>query len=354
MKYLNYNSVSRRSFLGSTAAVACLPMLASCGVNNANLGTVDTVITGGTFHTMDPALGNVEAIAIRGERILAVGSADDISNLITADTNVIDATGMTVTPGFIDAHSHPLGGNEAVSVFVNYRSITEVQEALAKKVAQTPPGHWVQGHMYDDTKFVEGRPVNRADLDAVSTDHPIFIRHRGGHTAVVNTKGFEVAGVTMDTPDPEGGKFYRDENGFTGKVAELATRVFRANGVWPVADRADNQANVGFSTGRMAANGLTSTTDASGSGSAWLAYVDSLDAGEMNCRVAFMPGGGSSIYQTMKDSGISSGFGNDWLRVGAVKHFADGSASERTMSMSNALHWSPRRLRHTHHEPARY
>lgn len=325
------NNTTRRSFLGGSAALSCLPLI---GHAKASLGAVDTVITGGNFYSMDPDYPAIEAIAIRGERILAVGSADDIANLITADTKVIDASGLTVTPGFIDAHSHPLGGNEAVSVYVNYRSITEVQQALAKKAAETPPGHWVQGHMYDDTKFVEGRPVNRADLDAVSSTHPIFIRHRGGHTAVVNSKGFEVAEVSLDTPDPDGGKFYRDENGFTGKVAEKALGAFRAKGIWPVADRADNQANVQFSTGRMAANGLTSTTDASGSDSAWLAYTDSLDEGEMMCRVAFMPGGNSSIYQTMKDVGISSGFGNDWLRVGAVKQFADGSASERTMSMS--------------------
>ncbi|MBT5073417.1 MAG: amidohydrolase [Kordiimonadaceae bacterium] len=325
------NNTTRRTFLGGTAALSCLPLI---GNAQASLGTVDTVITGGTFYTMDPNYPKAEAIAIRGDRILAVGSADDIANLITADTKVIDARGHTVTPGFIDSHSHPLMANEAISVDVNFRSIPEVLQAIAKKVAQTPAGHWVQAHMYDDTKFVEGRPVNRADLDSVSMDHPIYVGHRGGHTAVVNSKAFEIAGVTLDTPDPEGGAIYRDENGFTGRVAENGRRPFRAAGVWPVADRADNQANVGFSTGRMAASGLTSTTEAAGSAEEWLAYQDSYDAGEMKCRVAFMPIGMGSIYTALKESGMRSGSGNDWIRVGAVKYAADGSASERTMSMS--------------------
>ena len=123
--------------------------------------------------------------------------------------------------------------NEAVSVNVGYRSIKEVQAALRAKAATTPPGHWVQGHMYDDTKFIEGRPVNREDLDAVSTRHPIFILHRGGHTAVVNSTAFDVAGLTIDTPDPEGGVYYREGGVFTGRIAELALDTFQATGTWP-------------------------------------------------------------------------------------------------------------------------
>jgi predicted amidohydrolase YtcJ len=212
-------ALSRRRFLATTAAAGGLAAFAPRAFGAAFWGQADVILSGGTFHTMDPAQGPVEALAVRGDRILAVGSVADIAALAGPGTERIDTRGLTVTPGFIDAHSHPLMANEAVSVNVDFRTIPEVQAALRAKAAATPPGQWVQGHMYDDTKFAEGRPVTRADLDAVSTAHPVFIRHRGGHTAVVNSMAFAVAGVTLDTPDPEGGKYYREAGGFTGRIA---------------------------------------------------------------------------------------------------------------------------------------
>ncbi|RPH94315.1 MAG: amidohydrolase [Lysobacterales bacterium] len=332
-------SVSRRRFLTTTAAAGGLAALTSNAFGAAFLGKADVILSGGTFHAMDPALGPVEALAVRGDRILAVGSADDIAALAGAGTEVIDTRGLTVTPGFIDAHSHPLMANEAVSVNVDFRSIPEVQAALRAKAAATPPGHWVQGHMYDDTKFAEGRPMNRADLDAVSTAHPVFIRHRGGHTAVVNSMAFAVAGVTLDTPDPEGGKYYREAGAFTGRIAEHALDTFLAAGNWPAVDRKANQENARLITRRMLSAGLTSTTDAYGETEEWQSYVDAYAAGELNCRVSFMPSGG--IYEAMKAAGIRSGFGDEMLRVGAVKYGADGSVSERTMRMSTPFAGRP-------------
>jgi predicted amidohydrolase YtcJ len=330
---------SRRRFLTNTATAGGLAAFAPRAFGAAFLGQADLILSGGIFHTMDPALGPVEALAVRGDRILAVGSVADIAALAGPGTERIDTRGLTVTPGFIDAHSHPLSANEAVSVNMDFRTIPEVQATLRAKAAATPPGHWVQGHMYDDTKFVEGRPVNRLDLDAVSTTHPIFVRHRGGHTAVVNSLAFAVAGVTSETPDPEGGKYFREAGGFTGRIAELALDTFLAAGTWPVVDRKANQENARLITLRMASAGLTSTTDAWGAAEEWQSYVDAYAAGELNCRVSFMPSG--SMYQAMKAAGIRSGFGDEMLRVGAVKYGADGSVSERTMRMSTPFAGRP-------------
>lgn len=335
-------NISRRKLLTGATALGGMTILTSktaAARSLKQLGKADVVLSGGTFHTMDTASGKVEALAIRGDRILAVGSISDIEGLIGPNTKVIDTRGMTVTPGFIDAHSHPLMANEAVSVNVGFRTISEVQAALKVKVDKTPSGHWVQGHMYDDTKFVEGRPVSKADLDAVSRDHPIFIRHRGGHTGVVNSKAYEVAGVTLDTPDPGDGAFYRDANGFTGRVAEKAIDAFTSAGIWPKVDRAANQKNVGLITKRMLSSGLTSTTDAYGRHEEWQAYQDAYSAGELKCRVSFMPSG--DIYKAMKAASIRSGFGDAMLSVGAVKFGADGSASERTMRMSTPYKGRP-------------
>jgi len=324
--------LSRRRLLGDVMVAGGMTAVSPGGFAAAWLGKADVILSGGTFYTMDPGLGQVGALAIRGDRILAVGSAEDISALAGPYTQVIDTRGLTVTPGFIDAHSHPLMANEAVSVNVDFRNIAEVQAALRAKAEATPAGHWVQGHMYDDTKFTEGRPMNRLDLDAVSTRHPIFILHRGGHTAVVNTKAFETAGVGLDTPDPEGGKYYRTAQGFTGRIAEHALDTFQKAGIWPEIDRKANQENVRLITLRMLSSGLTSTTDAYGENEQWRAYQDAYHAGELNMRVSFMPSG--DIYAAMKAAGIRSGFGDEMLRVGAVKYAADGSASERTMRMS--------------------
>lgn len=297
---------------------------------------------------MDPGQPVAEAMAISGNYILAVGSNDDIRHLAGPKTKAIDASGLTVMPGFIDAHSHPLLAQEAIGVNVNLPRIADVKEALAGKAARTPTGHWVKGVMYDDTKFAEARPLNRKDIDEAVPDHPVYVAHRGGHTGVVNSKAFEVAGITIDTPDPEGGKFYRDGGEFTGKVAEHATDVFFASGTWPVMDRAMWQKSVTISSKSMAASGLTSTTDAWGGvessvdqNADLIAYQDARAADELYLRVSFMPGGQSQTYEGLKRAGIASGFGDDMIRIGAVKYGADGSASERTMSMSTPFEGRP-------------
>ncbi len=330
--------ITRRKFLGSSAA---LPLGLGLGSESSaqemgmpSTGLASTIVTGANVYTMVWDNPKAEAIAVRGNRLLAVGSNEDIIRHATASTHRIDAHGMTVTPGFIDSHSHPLFAEEAVGVNVNLRRIDDVKKALAGKAAQTPPGHWVRGVMYDDTKFEDERPLNRNDIDDVVRDHPVYVGHRGGHTGVVNSKAFEIAGVTNDTPDPVGGRFFREDGELTGKVAEHAVDVFFEVGTWPVMDRGVRQKAAEISSQNMAAAGLTSTTDAYGSLDDMIAYQDARDAGELRFRMSFMPGGRSEVYKGLKIAGIRSGFGDDMIRIGAVKYAADGSASERTMYMS--------------------
>ncbi|MDH4108165.1 MAG: amidohydrolase [Gammaproteobacteria bacterium] len=327
---------SRRKFIGASAVAplglgfgASRPASADDPFDN-----IDMIVTGARILTMDTGRPVEQALAVRGDRIFAVGRDEDILPLAGSSTIRIDGRGLTVTPGFIDSHSHPLFAEEAVGANVNLPRISDVQEALARKAARTPPGHWVRGVMYDDTIFEEERPLNRRDIDEAVPDHPVFVGHRGGHTAVVNSKAFEIAGVSIDTPDPVGGKFYREDGELTGKVAEHAMDVFRDVGTWPVMDRKVRQEAVQISSRNMAAAGLTSTTDAYGNYDDFVAYQDARDAGEMLFRLSFMPGGNSEVYAGFKQAGLRSGFGDSMLRIGAVKFAADGSASERTMSMS--------------------
>ena len=283
---------TRRKFLGSSAAVPLGLGLAAGSYAQGKPATdmADMIVTGGNVVTMNPWKPTAEALAIQGDRILAVGSNEEIIRLANASTIRVDATGMTVTPGFIDSHSHPLLAEEAIGVNVNLRRIDDVKIALAGQAAQTPPGHWVRGVMYDDTKFEDERPLNRNDIDEVVRDHPVYVAHRGGHTGVVNSKAFEVAGITMDTPDPEGGKFYREDGEFTGKVAEHAVTPFFESGVWPVMDRSVRQESATIASKNMAAAGLTSTTEAYGNLDNLIAYQDARDAGEDLAREALPQG----------------------------------------------------------------
>lgn len=331
--------VTRRRFLGSGAAALPAGFVLATSVRASGSGpgaglAADLIVTGGRVLTMDPVRPRASALAVRGDRLLAVGDDEEIEALAGPKTERVDARGHTIVPGFIDAHSHPLFAEEAVGVNVNLPRIADVKKALAGKAAETPPGHWVRGVMYDDTIFEDERPLTRRDIDEAVPDHPVYVAHRGGHTAVVNSKAFEVAGITMDTPDPVGGKFYRENGEFTGKVAEHAVEPFFAAGTWPVMDRKVRAQAAAISTKNMAAAGLTSTTDAWGNYDNMVAYQDARDAGELYTRISFMPGGTMDIYEGLKKAGIRSGFGDDMLLIGAVKYAADGSASERTMRMS--------------------
>lgn len=323
--------ISRKDFLGlGTLATAGLASGCAPGGGSSSVRP-DLVVVNGNVLTQDDASPVAEAFAIKGDRFMAVGANDDVRNLAGPDTPVIDAAGMTVVPGFIDAHSHPSGAglNALRNVNTNLGSIARIQDALRERAAETPPGEWIVGYMYDDTKQEEGRPLNRVDLDEVSTQHPIVVGHRGGHTGVYNSKAFELAGVTVNTPDPFGGHFYREDGELTGKVAERARRVFDVPGG---STREDRARGVAVICREMNAAGLTSVHQAGTGPNDFTAYQDAREAGDLTLRMNLFARG--SAYPALRDAGVRTGLGDEWIRVGPVKFAADGSASERTMAMS--------------------
>ena len=325
------SEISRKNFLGlGSLAAAGLATGCSAGASSSGVAA-DQIVVNGLVLTQDDAMPNATAFAVKGGRFIAVGSDADIRNLAAAGTEVIDAGGATVVPGFIDAHSHPSGAglNALKNVNTNLGSVARIQEALRERAGQTPPGEWIVGYMYDDTKQEEGRPVNRLDLDAVSTEHPIVVGHRGGHTGVYNSKAFEVAGVTVNTPDPFGGHFYRENGELTGKVAERARGAFN---VPSGSTREDRSAAVSLICQEMNSTGLTSVHQAGTGQEDFRAYQDAREAGDLSLRMYLMARGGA--YPALRDAGVRTGFGDDMIRVGPVKFAADGSASERTMAMS--------------------
>jgi predicted amidohydrolase YtcJ len=205
-----------------------------------------------------------------------VGTKGEIENVAPAGVRKIDLAGRTVVPGFIDAHLHTAssGLRHLKEVSGDLRSIPAIQGAIRPRAAQTPPGQWVVGFMYDDTKTAEGRALTIADLDAAAPNHPVIVAHRGGHTSWVNWRALAIADVNEKTPDPPGGKFERGPDGkLTGRAMETATAPFRSK-IRSTATRAERQQGVALITKMIARSGFTSVNDPAGSPEDLAAYQD--------------------------------------------------------------------------------
>ena len=338
---------SRRKFISSSSALAAagigLPSTAALAAATPadTQSAPDYVVLNARVLTIDNNIPRAEAFAVKGDRFVAVGTTSDIRNLASSRTEIIDAEGMTITPGFIDAHSHPAGAgvNELVQVNADLRSASAIAGALRVRADATPQGQWIRAFKYDDTKLSEGRPINRFDIDALVPDHPVAVSHRGGHTTVYNSMALAMAGVTSETPDPPGGRFYRDSNGaLTGLVAGPARSVF--NSLIPSdSTREQRKDGVKLITELMTKSGLTSVHQTGASRNDMLAYQDARAEGNMRFRMYLFPRG--QLFNDLVNAGVRTGMGDEVFRIGAVKFTADGSASERTMRMSTPFEGRP-------------
>jgi hypothetical protein len=291
-------------------------------LHNANIITVDT------------ASPSAQAVAISGGRFVAVGSNSEILALASGRTRKWNLGGKTVVPGFIDAHTHPAssGLSHLKQVDCDLRSIQAIQQAIRERAARTPRGQWVLGFKYDDTKTEEGRPLTRQDLDQAAPDHPVLIRHRGGHSSFVNSTAMRAAGVAEDIADPPGGHYVRDSAGrLTGQAKERAAAPF-GKAAPSGATAQDWREGVKIISKMMTRAGVTSVHDTGGSPTSLLAYQQARDAGELGLRVYCLIRYPS--LDQMIAAGVYTGLGDEWVRVGAVKLMCDGSISERTAWLS--------------------
>lgn len=316
---------SRRNFVLGMGALALFPLEKS---------EPDLILHNGNFWTVDPRLPRAQAVAISRRRFLAVGSNGDILHLAAGSSRKVDLGGKTVLPGFIDAHTHPAvsGRMHLRQVDCDLRSITAIQKALRERAAKTPPGDWVLGFKYDDTKTSDGRMLSIKDLDEAVPDHPVFVNHRGGHMDFANSRAFKAAGVTQSAPDPVGGNFGRDDSGqFTGLVNERAADVFHK--VIPSTyTRDDYREGVKLISQMMTKTGITSVGDTLGSPEDLQAYQDARDSGDLLMRIyCFI---GWTYIDRMIAAGVRTGLGDEWVRIGGMKQVADGAISGRTARLS--------------------
>jgi predicted amidohydrolase YtcJ len=301
----------------------------------------DLVVLNAKVYTVDSSVPKAEAFAVKGGRFTAVGRTAEIKGLIGKATQTYDAKQMTVVPGFIDCHNHAPGetllyevlvGNPYVVEFVTIGSIVE---KLRAKAQQTPPGVWVKGFFFDDTKVKDNRELDVHDLDQVSKDHPVVVHHRGGHTSFYNSKALELADINKTTPNPPGGTYDKFPNGdLNGRVTDRARSVFEKAGKRTVftPEQRLQRARDGLTyiSKQFVRYGLTSVHHEGGD---LFALQQVRARGDLRHRVSYKTSG--KLLDAMIENGIQSGFGDEWIRFGAtLEHGVDGSFSERTMAIS--------------------
>ena len=301
----------------------------------------DLVVYNAKVYTMDRAIPRAEAFAINAGRFVAAGSSADIRGLIARRTQTIDARQMTVVPGFIDCHNHAGGRTLLYETLVGnpfeveFVTIASIIEKLRAKASQTPRGMWVEGYFHDDTKLRDRRALDLHDLDKVSTEHPVAVHHRGGHTSFYNSKAFELARITKDTPNMASGTYDRDANGeLNGRVTDRARNVFNEVGeeqkLTPEQNAQRDRDGLAYISKQFVRYGLTSVHHEGGNLSA---LQDVRARGDLHHRVSYEASG--RVLDSMISSGVMSGFGDEWIKLGATaEHIVDGSFSERTLALS--------------------
>ena len=295
------------------------------------------VIVNANIITCDPANTRVEAMLICGDRIAEVGKNKHIQELAGSRTQMIDAHGKTVTPGFIDVHMHPRGifpdlkhGMHWVNLF-DVSTMERLIASLKAKADVTPHGQWIEGRGYQDSKL--GIHPTRRDLDEVSTQHLITITHSSGHVSVVNSAVLEKASFGKNTPDPEGGAYDRSSDGTPNGVCQesAAEEVREATGVsFPVATIEDEKEGMALCLSNFVAKGITSIADAGVSPDRLNLYQFMLNEGCLPLRVTMMIHYEPQILEALERVKLCTGFGSNMLKIGSLKLFAGNSLSGRT------------------------
>lgn len=300
----------------------------------------DVALLSGKIVTMG-CVDIADAVAIKGDRILAVGTVDQVRDLIGQETTVLQLNGRTVVPGFIDSHCHVSGAGTTMVFEVDVgdaQCIDDVVGMLRDKGLELPEGRWLLGRNYDDRRLREKRHPTCWDLDKASSKHFIFLQRRDEHMAVVNTKTLRLAGVTRVTADPVGGMI--DRAGDTGEPSGLLKERAQEMIMKFIPSYTIDEIKRGILSAckTLAGWGVTSFTDTMVDHDALVAYQELEREGRMPLRagvvIPWLPVHGKPGYgKELKTLGLRTGFGNERLRVVGSKFVADGSMSGWTAAL---------------------
>ncbi len=307
----------------------------------------DLLFVDGQIVTVDRVSRVAEALATFRDKILAVGSRDDLGSLVGPDTRIIELNGQAVLPGFIDSHAHLVShGFQRMGVNCSYpsvKSIQDIRERIRKAAESTPKGQWVRGWLYNENYLEEGRHPTKFDLDEAAPDHPVFLGRICFHISVLNNKALELAGITRDTHDPKGGRIGRDEHGEpNGIMYETANFVARRVSLPTPAELRES---LRIAMRDFLEHGVTTVHDAWGLGREQIrALLEFKRNGELKLRVNYMVASvaeDKEFSEYCEDVGISTGFGDSRLRLGPVKRIVDGDATAATAGMSRSYRGKP-------------
>ena len=290
----------------------------------------DLALLGGSVWTGDSGRPWAEAVAVRGERIVAVGTSKDIRRLVGRDSRVIDLGGALVVPGFIDSHTHFLDGGFAL-LSIRLREAKSRDDFVARiqdKASELAKGEWILNGDWDQQQFDPPELPRREWIDAVTPENPVCVNRHDGHMVLANSLALMMAGVTARTPSPAGGEILKDPR--TGEptgilkdgAMELVTRHI------PEPTLGARLKAAGAALRLAAENGVTSTHDmAYGTGNLTV-YRELLDSGKLTCRIfLYVPIVEVDAFSRLS---LKRPFGNDFLKIGGLKGFVDGSLGSST------------------------
>ncbi|HEX3176548.1 MAG TPA: amidohydrolase [Methylomirabilota bacterium] len=296
--------------------------------------SADLVFLGGRVHTVDARDSIAQAVAVAGNRIVAVGADADVRPLVGPRTDVIELRGRSLLPGLIDAHCHLVSlGMSMVSIDCKapgMQSIEALQKAVRERALTQPAGTWIRGRGYDQSRLLERRHPNRRDWDAVAPDHPVIFTRTCGHIASVSSRALAAAGIDDATPDPPGGRYDRDGGRNLGVAYETAQTPLQ---VAALPSRAELETALLRADAAYLAAGCTSVHDAGGLvGPAFVPCQDLVAAGRLRLRIYAFATVNSLAHPLLGllASGLHSGLGDERLRLGAFKVMTDGSSSGPT------------------------
>jgi len=291
----------------------------------------DMILTNGKVITMDADKPEAEAVSVVQDKIRAVGTDEEIRATAGESTKIIDLKGKVVLPGFIDCHTHFLQMGIALS-FVDLRglpSIDDVLEKLKERAGKTEKGKWITGYRWDESKWREGRYINRFDLDKVTPDNPVMLKRMDGHLWVVNTKGLEAAGIPEDNPGLEKDPSTGEPTGLLRWGAKnLVAKCL-------VPNKAEMTNGLKLAVNEALKYGVTTVTE-------FVAnipfYQEAAASGDLLMRVYM--GMGEDVFSGMAGTDVdldtsrrAFDSGSDLLTLGPVKMFADGSIGARTAAL---------------------
>jgi predicted amidohydrolase YtcJ len=315
-----------------------LPLLLLLAPSAEPVVAADLIVHNGKVWTGDAKAPEAQAVAVWRDRIIKVGTDAEVKALAGTNTKLVDLKGGRLVPGFYDSHAHFLSGGLSLSR-VDLKDAKDEEEfgkRLKKFDENTPRGRWIVGGLWDHDRTFAGELPTAAILDKYVKDRPAFIRRYDGHMGLANSAALKLANITADTKDPPGGVIYRLADGKTPSGILKDNAMSLVDRLIPEPDDEEILEAVLAALKAMAENGITSVQDLDGSGSEtrrklFRAYQKLAREGKLTCRIDLRwP---IAFHKDVSNVGATADFGSDFVRIGGVKGFMDGSLGSSTAKM---------------------